>query len=154
MSVIRRERVTMRTLFRLCVGLFLLASTITACGTSGDALATADAATIRVKATEVPFEPTQAWIYCSPYAHMGGGVTLWEHAGLRPVDSMPTSNKGRHIGVLRECTPIKAIDRQWSVYDETFYYLVEGEGQSGWVEESLLTFEEPQPPQPTPSSSE
>lgn len=144
----------MRTIFRLLVGLFLLMSTITACGTSGDALATADTATVQAKATEVPFEPTQAWIECSPFAHMGSAVVLWEHAGLRPVDSMPTSNKGRDVGALKECTPIKLLDRQWSVYDEAFYYLVEGEGKGGWVEESLITFEEPQHHQPTPSSSE
>jgi hypothetical protein len=144
----------MKTMVYLVVGLFLLASAITACGTSGDALATADAATIQAKATEVPFEPTQAWIVCSPFAHMGNAVFLWERAGLRPVDSSSTSNTGRDVGVLKECTPVKLLDRQWSVYDEEFYYLVEGEEQRGWVSESFIAFEEPPHPQPTPSSGE
>ena len=144
----------MKLSVRLSFGLLLLAIATTACGTSGDALATADAATVQAKATEVPFEPTQAWVYCSPFAHMGGGIPLWEHAGLRPVDSMPTSNTGRYVGGLKECTPVKLLDRQWSVYDEAFYYLVEGEGQRGWVIESKISFEEPQRPQSTPSGSE
>jgi hypothetical protein len=139
---------------QLFAALLLFAGLAAACGASGDALATSDAATAQAKATEIPFALTQAWIECSAYAHLGTAITLWEHVGLRPVDSMPTSNKGRHVGALKECTPVRLLDRQWSVYDEEFYYLVDGDGLRGWVGESLLTFEEPQNLQPSPSSTE
>jgi hypothetical protein len=144
----------MKIAARLSAALLLFAGLTAACGPSGDDLATMDAATAQAKATEVPFAPTQAWIECSAYAHLGTAITLWEHVGLRPVDSMPTSNKGREVGALKDCTPVKTLDRQWSVYDEEFYYLVDGDGLRGWVSEYFIVFVEPENLQSSPSSTE
>jgi hypothetical protein len=139
---------------RLFAALLLFAGFTAACGPSGDDLATMDAATVQAKATEIPFKPTQAWIRCSQFAHMGNAVTLWEHAGYRPVDSMPRSNKGREVGALKDCTPVETLDRQWSVYDDEFYYLVDGAGQHGWVSGSFIVFEESENVQSSPPGTE
>ncbi len=135
----------------------LLATQNTACNKSANIIATADAATGQAMETRVPFRSTLAWMYCPPFSNRGeGGVYLWEHPGNGPIDedSDFSSNRGRMIGTLRECTLVQILERRWSIYDKAFYYLVEGDNKKGWVIGDNLVFEEPPSLQPTPSNGQ
>lgn len=132
--------------------LFILAAVLASCtGQSRSVLVTADAATADALATEFLFKPTRAWTKCSLAQ---GAINLFEHEGRRPKDSSLESYGGRRLGALNGCTAVDVLARRWSVYDSLYYYLVEAEGQRGWVAEFSLSFEAPRLPTSAPSSSD